>query len=775
MRGRPVGPRPTRRMGSPAAARASVVTASPDPPPRPEADLLSAAVEYAAQGIAIMPCVEREKTPALQRTGKEHAAATFDTDLIQSWWTTNPKWNIGIVCTANRLAVIDIDGPAGIEWIHDNQLPMPATWTATTGNGFHYYYRWPAGQRIKTCRIAPKLEIRGAGAYVIAPPSTHPNGATYQWHPDRSDWGALPDLPPEWVSLQPTPETNGNVTSLDNKHEPADNTVALKRLAGLAKHLAEKAEGERHSALYTIARTLGQLVASGHLTRDQIYAQLYDAAQRNGGAAEDGGHNITRTINDGIEKGVSDGPDPEHSEPGDGNPFTLPPKGFTNGAPDRLCSWCEGTAKYLWRAPTGGEGLCDTCRAEHTRRTGYVLPAADTIRPEDVKWYFEGRVPLGSLTLLVGPAGLGKTTFACELSARGSRGELGCPAASVIFATAEDSLAHTLVPRLTAAGADLAQIRFMKIVDADGFETGLTLPEDTAKLQDAVKKTGANLIILDPVVGHLSGNIDSHKDHSVRRALAPLARLAEDTGAAILGIGHLNKSSSTDVLTRVGGSVAFGAAARSVLLFGEDPNAVEGSPERLLIHAKSNLGPTSLVHRLKIEARTITTEGRDISTSGLAWLGEELTATASKVLAGRQEPSRLDKATDFLREVLADGPLPASEVKALATDRDITEVTLKRARKKLGIASKREGFGDGSSWTLPSIVIPHSDHHSGQGSQDDPNGGSGSRKPLQDKGSSIRVIPPHSGQPLTLDPNGGAGNEMEADSPPIFAAGAGCW
>ena len=78
------------------------------------------------------------------------------------------------------------------------------------------------------------------------------------------------------------------------------------------------------------------------------------------------------------------------------------------------------------------------------------------------------------------------------------------------------------------------------------------------------------------------------------------------------------------------------------------------------------------------------------------------------MLAGRQEPSRLDEATDFLREVLADGPLPASEVKALATDEDITERTLKRARKKLGIASKREGFSAGASWTLPSIVILHS-------------------------------------------------------------------
>ena len=212
------------------------------------------------------------------------------------------------------------------------------------------------------------------------------------------------------------------------------------------------------------------------------------------------------------------------------------------------CTWCKERPSALWEAPSG-DVLCDTCRETYAK--GYVLLAASTIRPEEVEWYYEGRVPLGSLTLLVGQAGLGKTMFACELSARGSRGQLGSPAAAVIFATAEDSLAHTLVPRLTAAGADLARVRFMKIVD-DGLE-GLTLPEDIDKLHDAVETTGAKLIVLDPVVGHLSGNIDSHKDHSVRRALAPLAALAESTGAAILGIGHLNKSHSTDVLTRLGG------------------------------------------------------------------------------------------------------------------------------------------------------------------------------------------------------------------------------
>ena len=154
-------------------------------------DLRSAALEYANQGIAIMPCAERGKKPALDRTGKGHAVATNDTDQILQWWTKNPQSNIGIACTANRLAVIDIDGEEGIEWIREQQLPMPATAVAITARGFHYYYHWPPRTTVRTCQIAPKLEIRGAGAYVVAPPSIHPTGHIYQWAPQSLALGTL--------------------------------------------------------------------------------------------------------------------------------------------------------------------------------------------------------------------------------------------------------------------------------------------------------------------------------------------------------------------------------------------------------------------------------------------------------------------------------------------------------------------------------------------------------------------------------------------------------
>ena len=84
-------------------------------------------------------------------------------------------------------------------------------------------------------------------------------------------------------------------------------------------------KGGRHQTLYGIARTLGQLVASKHLTEYQIHNALFNAAAENGLLAEDGDHNITQTITDGINKGIADGPDPGHHETAQHNPYTLPP------------------------------------------------------------------------------------------------------------------------------------------------------------------------------------------------------------------------------------------------------------------------------------------------------------------------------------------------------------------------------------------------------------------------------------------------------------------
>jgi hypothetical protein len=337
------------------------------------------------------------------------------------------------------------------------------------------------------------------------------------------------------------------------------------------------------------------------------------------------------------------------------------------------------------------------------------LRNASTVVPARVEWLWEGRIPLGVLSLLVGPAGRGKSTLAYDLAARVTRGQLGHRPANVIVATSEDSLAHTSVPRLLAAGADLERVDFASINEHES-ERGLTLPDDLPDLEDAIRGIGASLVVLDPVVSHISGEIDSHKDHSVRRALDPISKLAERTGAAVLGIGHLNKSASSDVLHRLIGSVGFGAAARSVLLFAEKPDEPEGTAERVLLHGKCNLAPLAPGLRLAVEGRSITFEGEEIETSGLIWKGEDPTLTAAAVLAGPQRDERRPE-RDIAREVILDA-LTDSEQRwvdlvELLTDEGVSKRTGERARDGLRADGLIESYKDGRGpWLWKLATLP---------------------------------------------------------------------
>src|SRR5207249_11464451 len=130
---------------------------------------------------------------------------------------------------------------------------------------------------------------------------------------------------------------------------------------------------------------------------------------------------------------------------------------------------------------------------------------------------------------------------------------------------------------------------------------------------------------------------NSHRDQDVRRALAPLARLAEETAAAVIAIVHLNKSEVPHVLGRVCGSVGFVAAARSVLLLGPDPDDPQG-PTRVLAHAKSNLSPLAPALRLRIEERHL--DDLPIRTSVLVWCGEAAGVSAGDLLGCESKERR---------------------------------------------------------------------------------------------------------------------------------------
>jgi hypothetical protein len=264
-----------------------------------------------------------------------------------------------------------------------------------------------------------------------------------------------------------------------------------------------------------------------------------------------------------------------------------------------------------------------------------VSKSAADMTMRATKWLYAGRIPAGAITLLAGREGIGKSTIAFDLVAQLTRGELpgrylGKPQAVGIIAT-EDSWECVILPRLVAARADLAKVERVEAVAAEtGTLDTVSAPDDLERLKALCAEKEIRLILLDPIMSVIAGNLDTHKDREVRQALDPLSRFASSSGVAILGLIHVNKSGTTDPLNSIMASRAFTAVARSVLYCIVDQEA-EGEDRYLFGHPKCNVGPKQptigyriVEHRIQIEPADV---GEDdemvIVTSRVEWGAED--------------------------------------------------------------------------------------------------------------------------------------------------------
>jgi hypothetical protein len=343
--------------------------------------------------------------------------------------------------------------------------------------------------------------------------------------------------------------------------------------------------------------------------------------------------------------------------------------------------------------------------SEEAQGRSVALVPASSVRMEQTRWAWEDRIPLGGVTLLAGQEGSGKTTILADVLARASRGRLpgdliGTPVGCV-YATAEDSYSRTLAPRMAAAGADLTRIFF---VEVDGLAGGLSIPGDLAKLVERMRATGSRFLILDPLGAHLGATLDTHRDSSVRQALAPLATFMDQLGGACVGVMHWSKAPTTVALDRVNGSRGFTAAARAMLAVAEDP---QDQSARVLILAKSNLGRLDVpALRYRIESRNVAAaDGNPITTSGVVWMGEAADIGAGDVFrSGDPDDQSTDEAMAMvLRDALADGPKNRPEMKTRlrAAGYTVSDKGLQRACTRLGVVRHRTGFGGQMLFALP--------------------------------------------------------------------------
>jgi putative DNA primase/helicase len=339
------------------------------------------------------------------------------------------------------------------------------------------------------------------------------------------------------------------------------------------------------------------------------------------------------------------------------------------------------------------------------KRRLLTTPAAQVQR-QQVEWLEPGRVPVGLVTVLAGMGGLGKSQWACWEAAKLSRGELGAPGVTLL-ATAEDDPHTTVKPRLEALEANVELIRFLTIKTGEDHEDGIAIPNDIDLLEAAVRETGARLLVIDPLVAHLPTEIDSHRDQSVRRALAPLYRLATATGCAVIAIIHLNKSQGLTPLARLNGSGGFGNAARSVLLFGLDPDDPdsERGHRRILAHIKCNVAPLAPSLLYQVEPIVLPAEANAplVETSRLRLLGESSIDGHALLSDGNEdERSARNEAEEFLLDYLGDGTRhPAAEIYKEAGKLQISPTKLKQAKAKLKVKGEKAGFTRGWEWWLP--------------------------------------------------------------------------
>lgn len=220
-------------------------------------------------------------------------------------------------------------------------------------------------------------------------------------------------------------------------------------------------------------------------------------------------------------------------------------------------------------------------------RRAKVTPASG-IRMERQRWFWDQRIPAGTIAVFAGKGGEGKSTFAFHLVAEATRGRLagdhyGKPIPVLIW-SGEDRWESVTLPRLHAAEANLNHVFKLDIestVDADTLEVTPNLPADLPHVQDAIEQTGAGLVILDPLSSTMGG--DLNKESDVRRTLDGLARLAHTTDTVILAVRHFNKGAG-NASDKMSGSHAFRDAARSVFLFAAD----EESGQRIVSQDKGN-------------------------------------------------------------------------------------------------------------------------------------------------------------------------------------------
>lgn len=423
---------------------------------------LDTALSLARAGFYVFPLTPSGKF--LKGFGWDRGA-TRSLKQIREWWTTDPRQRIGVHTGMSSLVVVDLDrkhGKDGFAALEAAGLALPRTfsYTSRSGQGKHHIYRAPEGEQLTIDRDLngmPGVDIRSGIGLVIY------NGPRLTKKPRLTP-------APAWALVHKKDGWDYDTADLEAWLAAEGHTTdpKLKARAARARRMATifPEDGVDNGDLLNRVTPLvsGLMWGSGR-------REAYEAARA---------------------RYTSDYPDPKY-----------------------LIAFDRAWAKAITRVehdrdvePRASKRTSAERQSTDSTSRALQLTPASAIKPRPVRWLWAGRIAVGTLALLAGREGIGKSTLAYWLVAQITRGKLpgesfGKPRAVLIAAT-EDSWEHTIVPRLIAARANLDRVYRVAVRSADDVYVGMNVIKDLKLLEQAATQVDAGLLLLDPL---MSGSV----------------------------------------------------------------------------------------------------------------------------------------------------------------------------------------------------------------------------------------------------------------------------
>lgn len=494
---------------------------------------------------------------------------------VRKWSRLHPDANIAARLPRDVIG-IDVDaygdkpGEESLARLEEQLGPLPATIMSTSRDDWvsgirlfrvpqqYWSVIWPgkAGEGIDI--------IWHGNRYMIVWPSIHPStGLSYRWYdqnddrtldelsivPDLSDdW--LPDFPKDWCDY---------FARVDQQEGASD-------VASTADWIKSHAAGEMCDYMATtVDKAADEITANAH---DSAKSAVYNIL-RSSVRGHTGGSKALAKVRTMFLEEVAHR-DAERRR----------------GAESEWRRSVDGAVRKAQRlGEEQGFETHDPCTEDlsdiRPNRISRALLWADDVEETQVRWLQKPLLPFGSLVIIDGDPGQGKSTITNHMVAQATNGQpvlpygehFGEPITCGIIG-AEDDLGSVVVGRLRASGWERGNqsVAFFRVPRKRGKIQTITFPDGIEEVRSWILTGGLELVIVDPITSFLGEDVKSHVDASVRRALAPLVDVAAETGACIVLVRHLNKNGQMQAIYRGGGSIAFSAIARSGLITGRLPD-----------------------------------------------------------------------------------------------------------------------------------------------------------------------------------------------------------